>query len=88
MKSGIRIQPDGREKCTGYQWQKRVRELKARCFCWCEAGEILPGHASHFLGDTGEPHHIVKRSIARDDRLVNLLYICHSAHIQLHGRVF
>jgi hypothetical protein len=95
MKSGIRIQPDGREKCTGYQWTKRVRELKARAEGFCEAGQdlegadaLIPGHLHHFIGDDGDPHHIVKRSKSRDDRLSNLLWVCHWAHIQLHGRYF
>lgn len=88
MKSGIRIQPDGRERCTGYQWEKRVRELKARAQGWCEAGDLIPGHPRHFIGDDGDSHHKLKRSLDRDDRLSNLFWICHSAHIKLHGRIF
>jgi len=88
VKSGIRIQPDGRERCTGYQWKKRVRELKARAQGWCEAEALIPGHARHFIGEDGDPHHKNLRSLSRDDRLTNLYWICHEAHMQLHGRYF
>jgi hypothetical protein len=85
-KSRIRILPDQREICTGYQWEKRKRELRERAVGFCEAGQIIPGHESHFIGSFGDAHHIVKRSKARDDRLQNLLWICRAAHIEIDNR--
>ena len=84
MKSSLRVLPDGREIAKGYQWTKRVQELKARAGGYCEAEAILDGHARHFIGDQGDPHHICKRSVERDDRLRNLLWICRSAHLRIH----
>ena len=101
MKSRLRILPDGREICRGYQWEKRKRELRERAEGYCEAGAImvdestgvmfepvLNGHGPHWIGEKGETHHVIKRSKQRDDRLKNLRWICHWAHIQIHGRVF
>lgn len=98
MKSRLRILPDGREITSGYQWEKRKKELRERAGGWCEAGEEFPlllheaplieGHPNHFIGDDGDPHHVIKRSKARDDRLQNLRWICHAAHQEIHGRVF
>lgn len=83
LKSSKRVQPDGREKLTGYQWTKRVRELKARAEGWCEATVIIE-HPRHYIGDEGDTHHIVKRSKSRDDRLQNLLWVCRAAHNEIH----
>jgi hypothetical protein len=85
-KSSLRVLPDGREIAKGYQWTKRVKELRKRAGGCCEAWRILPGHASHFIGANGDPHHIVKRSISRDDRLENLLWICRQAHWEIHQK--
>jgi hypothetical protein len=80
MKSSIRVLPDGREICKGYQWCKRVVQLRARSEGYCEGGLMLPGHKAHYIGDEGDPQHITKRSKARDDRLTNLLWVCRSSH--------
>ena len=87
MRSRIRVLPDGREKCTGYQWTKRVRELKKRAEGFCEAEAILDGHPRHYIGDEGDPHHVIKRSKARNDSLKNLLWICRAAHIEIHEKM-
>lgn len=44
---------------------------------------MLPGHPSHFIADLGDPHHVTKRSKARDDRLINLLYCCRASHNEI-----
>lgn len=85
QRSKLITYPDGRQRATGYQWTKRVRELKARAEGWCEADAVIPRHTVHFIGDYGDPHHIVKRSERRDDRLENLLWICRAAHNEIHG---
>jgi hypothetical protein len=100
VKSRLRILPDGREICSGYQWEKRKKELRERAGGMCES-YLLPEcqdstvdgrwqqgleHKSHFIGDNGDPHHIVKRSKARDDRLCNLAWICRPLHIAIDNR--
>ena len=90
MRSRIRVLPDGREICKGYQWEKRKREVKERSGGFCEAHVILghEKHQTHFIGiHEGDIHHIVKRSKARDDRAENLLWICRSAHIEIHEKM-
>ena len=89
MKSRLKVLPEGREICKGHQWTKRVKELRKRAGDWCEAGEhpLMVGHEAHFIGSEGDPHHVVKRSKTRDDRLSNLLWVCRSAHIEIHEKM-
>jgi len=90
MKSRIRILPDQREICTGYQWEKRKRELRERAGGICEAfllpEEIFNVHPVHVLEEIGDAHHLRPRSKGRDDRLENLALICREVHILLDNR--
>lgn len=86
--------PDGRQVCYGLDWVQRKKELWIRCRGRCEQmvehqrkwmgpnGEI---HESLWtpercFAQATEPHHVIRRSKARDDRLQNLLGLCHFHH--------
>lgn len=72
---------DGRERLEGYDWTKRVREVKRIAGGQCERLSRL-GHP-HALGcrDIGQDaHHIEKRSILRDDRASNLAWLSRACH--------
>lgn len=69
---------DGREKLEGYDWVKRVKELRKRSGGRCEG--IIPYSSLRCWHKATEPHHKVKRSVLRDDRLENLEHLCHDCH--------
>ena len=85
-KSRIRILPEGREICRGYQWEKRKRELRERANGMCEGWTVEASHASHYIGNFGDAHHKIPRSKGRDDRLSNLAYICRDLHMAIDPR--
>ena len=71
---------DGREVLYGGDWNWRVDELDDRCKGQCQGivnNERCKRSAMH-------PHHIIKRSHKRDDRLTNLLALCQFCHIAQH----
>jgi hypothetical protein len=72
---GSYIAKDGREVLCGLDWRERKNQLQSRCNGWCERCH---------KADAVHPHHVVKRSVARDDRLGNLLAVCESCHRALH----
>jgi 5-methylcytosine-specific restriction endonuclease McrA len=84
-KSRIRIFPDGREKCTGYQWEKRKKEVRERADGICEGIFVDAKHPVHELIQ-GDVHHLIPRSKGRDDRLSNLVYICRDLHMAIDKR--
>jgi hypothetical protein len=79
------ITPDGREVLYGADWAVRKQEL------WIRAG----GRCERIVGTEGEapvrcrseidhPHHKVKRSKGRDDRLEALEGLCELHHSLAH----
>ena len=76
-----KVWPDGREKLYGADWKKRKVELHLRSGGRCERRSILDKHhVSRCSGLGEEPHHIIKRSKQRDDRLSNLANLSHWCH--------
>lgn len=79
---------DQREWLEGEDWDDRKRELEQRSRNRCEniLGAGMEGGVIrlHPCGrDAVHPHHIVLRSIARDDRIENLLAVCFDCHRKL-----
>lgn len=78
------VAADGREILYETDWQARVKEVFARDGYMChykierESGVIMCGAPAE------HPHHIIRRSIQRDDRLTNLMSICSSHHRDEH----
>jgi hypothetical protein len=85
---------DGREWLVGKDWEARKFELWKRCGGRCEwVMEIertrLPNGPT--FRDTircsalaEHPHHILKKSVAHDDRLANLQGLCFLHHQAAH----
>jgi hypothetical protein len=76
---------DGRERLAGYDWRKRKKELAKRSEGRCELvnlGSLV--HRCTMRAD--DAHHLVKRSVLRDDRLENLLHVCRYHHRLLDER--
>lgn len=78
---------DGREWLEGEDWDNRRFELLQRArgqceYTWCPAG---PSDApmNRCFKDAQDPHHKILRSIARDDRMSNLLAVCRPHHDKL-----
>ena len=73
-----RVYLDGREVLGRQDWENRKKELAARSGGRCE------NHFGPFRvrcsSEATDPHHIVKRSKKRDDRLENLLHVCRACH--------
>ena len=76
---------DGREWLRGYDWIKRVKELRARSGGRCEF-IITDGPPRRCTMSAVDPHHQVKRSVLRDDRIKNLLHVCRFHHRMLDER--
>jgi 5-methylcytosine-specific restriction endonuclease McrA len=68
------ITPDGREILFKADWHRRLEELQERSKGKCEECSRPAAHA----------HHVLKRSIERDDRLLNLQALCHTCHAKKH----
>jgi hypothetical protein len=84
------VRKDGSEKLVGADWIKRKSELAMRslgqCEWWdfkCSENQVGPMRCS---SAATEPHHIIKRSVRRDDRLSNLQGLCHFHHVLLDPR--
>src|SRR5690242_19381916 len=75
---------DGRERLEGYDWTKRVKELTKRSGGRCENHPLEGLDRCH--NKARDPHHVVKRSVLRDDRLDNLLHVCGDCHALLDNR--
>jgi hypothetical protein len=79
------VSKDGREVLYKEDWLARVVELDKRCGGRCEDLNTFrmrcPAKAAH-------PHHIIKRSKGRDDRLKNLLALCNFHHSQRHPEFY
>jgi 5-methylcytosine-specific restriction endonuclease McrA len=66
------VNKDGTEKLFGLDWVARKEELWKRCRGRCETKGCG--------GEAEDPHHLVKRSELRDDRLSNLRALCRRCH--------
>jgi hypothetical protein len=78
---------DGREFLAGLDWKNRVTELEVRSAGKCEMTKILgKPHVEGCFGRAQEPHHIIRRSVARDDRMLNLAGLSHACHDSLDDR--
>ena len=75
---------DGREWLEGKDWAARKFELLKRCHGRCEHGTEHSGGFVRCINAAEHPHHKVKRSVAHDDRLANLIGLCWFHHYQAH----
>ena len=64
---------DGREILYGEDWRARKAELRFRAGGICEYFMCCSAEGT-------EPHHLIRRSKGRDDRLKNLVLLCHYHH--------
>lgn len=80
------VAPDGREVLYGEDWLARKKELWERCGGRCEhVGNYFDIGTEEFEKlrcpiQADDPHHIIRRSVKRDDRLSNLLALCRWHH--------
>lgn len=82
VEPGSIVRRDGSEKLVGLDWLLRKQVLDVRSMGGCERVSILgKPHAQGCDYKGTEPHHIVKRSIRRDDRLENLANLSHACHL-------
>lgn len=78
------VTPDGREVLKGEDWDARVEDLRLRSGGYCENTGHVPGYRCMALAQ--DPHHVVRRSVKRDDRLANLQALCRFHHDLLDPR--
>lgn len=85
-KSYVRF--DLSEVLYGNDWKQRVAELLARCGGRCEkiVAVNYENEQIRCRNEVADPHHIVKRSKYRDDRLSNLQALCRMHHELLDKR--
>lgn len=77
------VRRDGSEVLKGEDWKKRVEELRERSGGRCEHQEPTPDNPriTHRCSmPSRDPHHKIKRSVRRDDRLTNLEDLCRPHH--------
>lgn len=83
------VRRDGSEVLKGEDWQRRVAELAERSGGRCEE-EIVradnPRMPLWCINVARDPHHKIKRSLYRDDRLTNLAHLCGWHHDEKDGR--
>lgn len=78
--------PDGREVLYGKDWKARVEEVFERDLWLCHWPVVSPWtNLKRFCGSSAvHAHHIIKRSVKRDDRMENLIAICAKHHREAH----
>ena len=78
----------GRERLVGKDWIKRKKEVWVRGGGQCEqVVEIrIPGGLVRCRSEMHDPHHLVKRSEKRDDRLDRLIGLCRLHHDLAHEK--
>lgn len=86
------VAKDGREVLKGEDWERRKRILWERADGRCEEFMAAGLGSEHLTPlrcgcDGTEPHHIIRRSEKRDDRLLNLQLLCHFHHSLKDKRV-
>ena len=87
------VRTDQSEVLHGKDWTARKHELWQRCGGRCEmqkrtyhkriGEQTFPRCAK----EATEPHHIIARSEFRDDRMKNLLALCHECHASFEKRI-
>lgn len=78
---------DGREVLYGEDWKARKWDLWQRCGGRCEAWlEIIGIALNRCTAEAEDPHHLIRRSELRDDRLPNLQALCRFHHDLLDKR--
>lgn len=75
------VRTDGSERLFGADWDRRVEELELRSGGICE--QIIE-RGERCGSIARDPHHTVKRSRYRDDRLSNLEALCTEHHEARH----
>jgi hypothetical protein len=92
------VAPDGREVLYGKDWSTRKLELLERAHGRCEwiTRDTVRRHEGSSLvtmeipvrckSEAHHPHHIIRRSVKRDDRLPNLKALCVLHHDLLDER--
>lgn len=81
------VTKDQREVLYGRDWKARKRELLERCKGRCEADCRWRDHnVQRCRSEAADPHHKIRRSVSRDDRLSNLLALCRFHHNLLDER--
>jgi hypothetical protein len=78
------VHADGREVLYKLDWERRKFELWERCGGKCEF--IVPATGLRCQRNAQHPHHKVKRSVRRDDRMENLIALCHLHHVEMHPK--
>ena len=76
------VRLDGSEVLHGEDWRARVEELRNLANYKCQRYAKLG--REHGDGCTGwgiEPHHIIRRSVRRNDQMSNLALLSHSCHL-------
>ena len=89
VEPGSFVRRDGSEKLVGRDWRKRVGELEERSGGVCEyrAPSVWVALGVHrCAAAASDPHHVVRRSVRRDDRLSNLQHLCRPHHDALDPR--
>lgn len=75
------VRLDGSERLWAWDWAKRKQELYARSDGACEMLSVMGlEHEEYCTGDMHHPHHIIERSVRRDDRLSNLAGLSWACH--------
>ena len=79
------VAKDGREVLYGLDWKQRVGELRQRSGGQCErmwkdSSDSLSGSYIRCRSGAADPHHKIRRSVLRDDRLSNLEALCRLHH--------
>lgn len=67
---------DGAETLVRRDWKRRKEELAERSGGRCE--QVTKGERCRKMAT--EAHHVKARSKGRDDRITNLLHLCHDCH--------
>ncbi|SRR6266478_4633759 len=81
------MRSDGSESLRGEDWDARKAELLRRSDGRCEyLYHTPPCEGLRCTQDADDPHHVIRRSVRRDDRLENLLALCRFHHDLLDKR--
>jgi len=77
------MRSDGSEVLYEEDWKARVEDLRFRSHGQCEWENADKTRCG---SEAADPHHIIRRSVKRDDRLQNLQALCRYHHDLLDER--